>query len=150
MWNSSLAHYYPKAKCISQLNYSRILHFSKACSNHVKEGKLAVNNYKFWPFRREWTTDPWSGTWADHIFITVTKNISALRKCAEPSVLNLKQPLNLHKYMFYNVCSSHLSEFLFVDVCSAEKCLLQTQQKETSLGSTQSGTVYQKKDEAKI
>lgn len=52
--------------------------------------------------------------------------------------------------MFYNICFSHLSEFLFVDLWSPEKCFLQIQQKETSIGYTQSVTVYQKNEEAKI
>lgn len=52
--------------------------------------------------------------------------------------------------MFYNVWSLHLSEFLFVDLCSPEKCFSQIQQKETSIGYTQSLIVYQKNDEAKI
>lgn len=52
--------------------------------------------------------------------------------------------------MFYNVCSSRLSEFLFVELCSPEKCFLQIKHKETSIGYTQSATVYQKNDEAKI
>lgn len=65
-------------------------------------------------------------------------------------MLNLKQPLNLHKYMFCNVCSLHLREGLFADLCSPEKRFLQMQQKETSIGYTQSVTVYQKNDEVKI
>lgn len=52
--------------------------------------------------------------------------------------------------MFYNVCSSHPGEFLFVELRSPQKRFLQIKHKETTIGYTQSVTVYQKNDEAKI